>query len=136
MGKDWYQDMIDFHNEVMRDKFADFPHIPSRGYQKLRRSLIKEEVNETLDAIRTDNLVSLADGIVDSIVVLLGTAITYGIDIRPVWDIVHATNMAKKGGKYRADGKMMKPEGWEPPNIRAEIANQQGSKVHGEGDER
>lgn len=126
MSNDWHQDIVDYHDEVMKDKFSNFPHIPSTYYRNLRRNLIKEEVKETLDAIRDDNLVALADGIADSIVVLLGTAVTYGIDMRPIWDIIHKSNMAKKGGTLRSDGKMLKPEGWEPPNIRSEIARQQG----------
>lgn len=124
MSADWYQDIVDFHKDVMNDNFECYPHLPSRQLQYLRRNLIKEEISETLSAIRTGNLVELADGIVDSIVVLLGAAVTYGIDIRPVWDIIHASNMAKKEGKLRADGKMMKPEGWTPPDVKAEIARQ------------
>ena len=126
MSNDWYQDIVDYHDFVMKDKFHNFPHIPSTYYRNLRRNLIKEEVKETLDAIRDDNIVALADGIGDSIVVLLGTAVTYGIDMRPIWDIIHKSNMAKAEGTLRSDGKMMKPEGWEPPNIRSEIARQQG----------
>lgn len=126
MSIDWYQDIKDFHKEVMQDNFANFPHIPTHNFKQLRCNLIKEEIDETLKAIEDDNLPALADGIADSIVILLGTAVTYGIDMRPVWDIVHATNMAKKGGTMRADGKILKPEGWEPPNIRAEISRQQG----------
>jgi len=124
MSKDWHQDIKDYHNKVMQDRFFEYPHLPSQAYQNLRRNLIKEEIKETLDAIRNDDLVELADGIADSIVVLLGTAVTYGIDIRPIWDIVHASNMAKKGGKLRDDGKMMKPEGWQPPDIKSEIDRQ------------
>ena len=126
MSTDWYQDIVDFHKKVMQDNFPEFPHIPSPDLGLLRRNLIKEEIQETLDAMRDDNLVALADGIADSIVVLLGTAVTYGIDMRPVWDIVHKSNMAKAGGTLRSDGKMLKPPNWEHPNIRAEIARQQG----------
>jgi len=36
----------------------------------------------------------------------------------------HASNMAKEGGKTRADGKVLKPEGWRPPDIRFEIDRQ------------
>ena len=128
MSKDWYQDIVDFHNKVMQDRFFGHPHLPPYIFKKLMRNLIKEEIKETLDAIREDNLAELADGIADSIVVLLGTAVTYGIDIRPIWDIVHMSNMAKAGGKLRADGKMMKPEGWKPPDIKSEIGRQIGSQ--------
>ncbi len=125
MSNDWYQDIVYFHKKVMKDKFPTFPHIPVYRLQQLRRNLIKEEVKETLDAIRKNDIAALADGITDSIVVLLGTAVTYGIDIRPVWDIVHASNMAKASGTLRADGKMLKPKGWQPPDVKVEIVRQQ-----------
>lgn len=46
------------------------------------------------------------------------TARWYGIDLGPLWDEVHRTNMAKVGGKTRADGKILKPDGWQPPRIQ------------------
>ena len=124
MDTDWYKDMQEFHNDVMLDDFETRPHIPSEKYKHLRYALIEEEVNETLRAIRNDDLVELADGIVDSIVVLIGTALTYGIDIRPVWDIIHSTNMAKKEGPMRSDGKRLKPKNWKPPDIKNELIRQ------------
>jgi hypothetical protein len=66
----------------------------------------------------------VADGIVDAIYVLIGAAITYGIDIRPVWQAVHAANMAKEGGATREDGKVQKPPGWQPPDIAGILAAQ------------
>jgi len=126
MSKDWYQDIVDFHRLVMRDNFSTKPYIPSQKYRDLRIKLIREEVvKETLPALENGNLVGIADGIADSIVVLLGTAVTYGIDIRPIWDEVHRTNMAKKDGPMREDGKRLKPEGWESPRIEEEIRRQQ-----------
>ncbi len=115
---DWYKDICDFHTEVMGDSFPTKPYVPNENLVKLRKSLILEEIGETLKAMDENNLVEFADGITDSIVVLLGAAITYGIDIRPVWDEVHKTNMAKKDGPIREDGKKLKPEGWVRPDIR------------------
>ena len=125
MSKDWYQDIVEFHKEVMLDSFSTTPNIPFPKYVALRHRLIKEEVGETLEAIEDENLVELADGICDSIVVLLGTAVTYGIDIRPIWDEVHRTNMAKGDGVLREDGKRLKPEGWKPPRV-AKLLKEQG----------
>lgn len=123
MSKDWYQDIVDFHwatGTVVGEK----PCLPSAMVRYLRHKLIAEELGETLDAITADNLVELADGIADSIVVLLGTAVSYGIDIRPVWDEVHKTNMAKVGGPRRTDGKILKPEGWKPPDVKSILVKQ------------
>lgn len=124
MSVDWYKDMQEFHKEVMCDDFPTIPYIPSKKYKDLRRSLILEEVYETLDAMKNDDLVGMTDGIIDSIVVLLGTAVTYGIDVRPVWDEIHKTNMAKKDGAIRDDGKRLKPEGFVPPDIKKILINQ------------
>lgn len=121
---DWYSDMVDFHDEVMLDDFKKTPHIPTEKYKNLRKALIEEEVSETLRAIDNDDLVELADGIVDSIVVLVGTAVTYGIDIRPVWDEIHKTNMAKKDGAIREDGKRLKPDGWIAPDVKSILIEQ------------
>lgn len=131
MSKDWIKDIQEFHTEVMLDPFTpkDKPHIPTSKYEELRFNLIDEEVKETLEAIETQDLVKLAEGIADSIVVLLGTALTYGIDLQPIWDEVHHTNMAKKGGLMRPDGKRLKPEGWQPPNIQRLIKEQQSARV-------
>ena len=117
MGNDWFKDICDFHREVMLDVFPNRPHIPPKKFIELRKKLIREEVGETLDAIEANDLIELADGICDAIVVLLGTAVTYGIDIRPVWDEVHKTNMAKAAGPMREDGKRLKPVGWRPPEV-------------------
>jgi len=125
MSIDWYGDILNFHKEVMQDNFPTKPHQPSFKKVSLRITLVKEEMEETLDALDRSDIVDIADGIADSIVVLLGTAVTYGIDIRPIWNIVHESNMAKVGGPMREDGKRLKPEGWEPPKIVEEIRRQQ-----------
>jgi predicted HAD superfamily Cof-like phosphohydrolase len=127
MSQDWQQDIKDFHKEVMNDNFPTQPHIPTEELIALRISLIAEEVSETLTALSKDDLEGIADGIVDSIVVLLGTAVTYGIDIKPIWDEIHMTNMAKKDGEVREDGKKLKPEGWGPPKVK-ELLIEQGAK--------
>jgi len=71
------------------------PRWPHEDIIDLRVTLIEEEVKETLTAIRRKDLVEVADGIADSIVVLVGTARALGIDLTPVWNEVHRSNMAK-----------------------------------------
>ena len=93
------------------------PEIPDMSVQVRRIRLIKEETNELLTAIGNQDIVEVADGIADAIYVILGTAIEYGIDARPIWDEVQRTNMAKEGGGVREDGKILKPDGWIPPDI-------------------
>jgi predicted HAD superfamily Cof-like phosphohydrolase len=96
--------------------------IPTPDRVELRQKLIREEVcDELLPALERGDLPKIADGIADAIVVLLGTALEYGIPEHIVWGIVLAANDAKidpESGfvRKRADGKILKPEGWVAPD--------------------
>lgn len=90
---------------------------PAIRRPELRAALIEEEARETCDAILRGDLVEAIDGLCDVIYVVCGTAVEFGIDLAPFFAEVHRTNMAKEGGSTRADGKILKPEGWEPPRI-------------------
>jgi hypothetical protein len=87
-------------------------------------ALVCEEIVELDRAMERGDLPGVADAVADAVYVLLGLAVTFGIDMRPVWAAVHAANMAKVGGPRRADGKRLKPDGWEPPDIAAILARQ------------
>lgn len=96
----------------------------------LRCRLLREEHDEVhlastgLFAACTDDeqraaMVKVADGLADLIYVCIGTALTLGIPLDRVWKEVHRSNMAKvQGGvRRREDGKILKPEGWTPPDV-------------------
>jgi predicted HAD superfamily Cof-like phosphohydrolase len=125
MSMDWMSDMIRLHVNY-KHPVGDLPAFSSREDLKLRFKLIQEEAGETLDAIVKRDLPELADGIVDTIVVLIGTAVACGIDLRPLWDAVLAANLAKvKDGILRnADGKVQKPPGWQRPDIAGLLKQQ------------
>jgi len=109
----------DFHHEFG----VHVGKSPGLCDHELRAKLIWEEATETLDAIRDGDLVEAVDGLADLIYVCLGAAVTWGVDLEPVFQRVHASNMTKTGG-VRDDGKIMKPEGWKPPDIREELIRQ------------
>lgn len=109
-------DVFDFMQAVGQDT-PTHPQRVSSETQSLRLSLIEEEYDELIGAITSENLIEIADACVDLVVVVVGTAIAYGIPFSDVWDEVHRTNMAKVSGPVREDGKRLKPEGWKPPNI-------------------
>jgi predicted HAD superfamily Cof-like phosphohydrolase len=90
----------------------------------LRYRLMSEELHEFHGACESQNLVEAVDAIGDILYVTLGTAVAFGVEIRPIFDEIHRTNMQKEPGNIRADGKIMKPEGWQPPDI-AKILKQQ-----------
>lgn len=123
MSNDWQRDILEFSRAV--GAYVEVkPTLPPRPVQGFRYDLIKEEMSEALTAISDGDIVKIADGIGDSIVVLLGTAIAYGIDMHPIWDEIHRTNMLKTNGPVRFDGKRLKPDNWTPPRIAELLAAQ------------
>lgn len=97
---------------------------PSISRPEFRAELIREEAKETVDAILAGDFVEAVDGLCDLLYVTFGAAIEFGINLEPIFDEVHRSNLAKAGGKVRADGKTLKPEGWAPPRIAEEIEKQ------------
>ena len=117
---DWYVDVRRFH-EKFGCHIEKRPTIPPIDVAQLRLSLISEEFNELLDSLGQDNLEGIADASADLIYVTIGLCLAYGIDLRGVWEEVQRTNMKKVGGGQREDGKILKPEGWTPPDIKSII---------------
>jgi predicted HAD superfamily Cof-like phosphohydrolase len=117
-SSDWSQDVADFMAKFDQprclDSDVDFEHQTKR-----RLAWLDEEITELKMAAAVKSVEGVADGIVDSIYVLIGMALEWGIDIRPVWDEVHAANMRKE--KDPAGGKVRKPAYWVGPNIHAAL---------------
>lgn len=118
------QDRVREFTRVMELPEGKTPGFVGAALAELRASLILEEVNELDNAVCTYDLVETADALADLLYVTYGYAITLGIDIDAVFAAVHTSNMAKAPGGVvirREDGKVLKPEGWEPPTeaIRA-----------------
>lgn len=88
------EDLKEFHR-VFQAAASDRPTIVDEATYRLRRELIREEVQELLDAMRDDNLVEIADGLADACYVIIGTAVAYGIPLDKVWEEVHRSNMEK-----------------------------------------
>lgn len=115
------EDVLDFHH-AFKLPIKAYPGFPNIERVSLRKRLIDEEVNkELLPAIDNQDLVGVADGIADAVYVLLGAALEFGIPIEEVWRLVHESNMKKFGGGTRVDGKILKPEGWTPPDVRGAL---------------
>jgi predicted HAD superfamily Cof-like phosphohydrolase len=85
-------------------------------------TLIKEEVAELMAAERNFNRVEELDALIDILVVTIGAIHSMGADGEGAWNEVMRTNFAKIDpitGKVnkRSDGKVLKPEGWQPPDL-------------------
>lgn len=105
----------------------DHPELASEKVVNLRSSLHYEEACVEFEAAcDDDNLVEIADSLADSLVVILGTACAFGIDIEPIFQEVMRSNMTKFiDGYRREDGKWMKGPSYTPANIAPLIDAQQ-----------
>ena len=85
-------------------------------------NLIREEVKELEEAIAANDRVEMLDALEDILVVTVGAVHSMGANGEGAWNEVMRTNFAKidtETGKVRKreDGKVLKPEGWQPPNL-------------------
>ncbi len=71
------------------------------------------------------DLPELVDSWCDMNYIHQGSAIEFGVDLKPIAREVHRTNMAKLGGKIREDGKILKPENWLAPDV-GQLLREQG----------
>ena len=86
-------------------------------------SLMEEESQELVDAITAHDRVEALDALIDILVVTIGAIHSMGADAEGAWNEVMRTNMAKIDPETglvqrRADGKILKPEGWQPPELK------------------
>lgn len=134
--------VLEFH-KVYGQAIGESPMVPDPETVQLRLRLVAEEFfeflaahgvptnyahetvlerieNAALDGFMVD-LVEAADAMADLDYVIEGTRIAYGIDGVPVAKEVHRSNMQKRwpdGTVHRNEhGKVIKPEGWTPPDI-------------------
>lgn len=120
MTNNWYDDIVNLHKLIGQYPEPFTPKLINSQTYFLRIDLIKEEISELFKGMETNNFIAIIDGLVDSIVVLIGTAIAYGIKLQPFWDEIHKTNMAKVIPNIvtSPSGKILKPDGWIPPDIK------------------
>lgn len=92
--------------------------------KELRVRLIQEEFDELKEAMAAGNLAAVAKELADLLYVTYGTAVSYGIDMEPVFREVHRSNLSKIGGYKRADGKWVKPPTYSPADIESIVDEQ------------
>ncbi|MFD7305737.1 MazG nucleotide pyrophosphohydrolase domain-containing protein [Streptomyces pharetrae] len=93
-----------------------------------RGELLAEEAAEVAEVSATGPLDRLAHELADVVYVAYGTALVHGIDLDQVIAEVHRSNMTKLGPDgtvlRRADGKVLKGEHYEAPDVPAVLRRQ------------
>lgn len=97
-------------------------NIDNEEQAQLYHRLINEEYNEFTVARNQKDDVETLDACFDMIWVIIGYMLSKGYDVEGAWDEGAKSNLAKIDdvtGKVikRADGKVLKPEGWQKPNF-------------------
>jgi len=115
--------VTEFHNafglSVELKPKADLPS----PITELRYNLMKEENEEYLEAVKSNDLIEIGDALGDMLYILCGTIISHGFQdkIEELFDEIQRSNMSKLGddGKpiYREDGKVLKGPNYFKPDI-------------------
>ena len=119
---DAYNKVKQFH-EAFNHPVSETPKLLSNERVEARAKWMEEEIQEFRDA-RT--IVDQADALIDNLYFTLGTLVEMGVRPEELFNIVQNANMAKlyHDGKprFREDGKIVKPEGWEAPEPKLDEA--------------
>ena len=98
------------------------PQFPNEETMQLRYDLIKEELDELEQAMKTKDLKEVADALTDILYVTYGAGYAYGINLDKCFKEVQRANMSKLGndGKpiYNEKGKVMKGPNYLKPNLK------------------
>lgn len=117
---DFFKDVKEFQTAVGQNVGTKV-EFPDGDERVLRMKLLREEFEEYNQGEYKNDIENIAKELADIIYIVCGTAVSYGIPLDRVFDEVHRSNMAKLvDGKpiRRDDGKILKPEGWTPPDIK------------------
>ena len=88
----------------------------------LYMKLIQEEYTELMDAEAVSDDAEICDACFDLMWVIVGYMKSRGWDCEEIWDEGAQSNLSKIDPvtlrvKKRDDGKILKPEGWRPPDF-------------------
>ena len=93
-----------------------------RDFMVFRLDFLEEEFEETQKAFFSNDKEGVVDGLIDLIVVAIGTLDILGVDTDKAWDEVHGANMSKEPGIKESRPNplglpdMIKKPDWKGPN--------------------
>jgi predicted HAD superfamily Cof-like phosphohydrolase len=118
------QAMVEDFHRIFDIVLNQIPTVVDGRTRELRVKLIQEEFDELKEALAAEDLSSIAKEMADLLYVVYGTAVSYGIEMDPIFREVHRSNMSKIGGYKREDGKWVKPATYSPARIEPILAEQ------------
>lgn len=118
----WQEQVAAFHRRFGQPVLTT-PQMPSADRIALRIRLIREEAQETVEALMAGDIVEAVDGIADLIYVALGTACELGVDMAEVWEEVDRSNKSKSP-VLDAGAKITKGPHFVPVNLEPILVSQ------------
>ena len=128
LKSEWLSDINDMHYKFGATEWVENMH-RSKNYKVLkdflafRLDFLEEEFEETQAAFFKNDSKEVVDGLIDLIVIAIGTLDLFKCDADEVWDKIHNSNMLKEPGANKSRQNpfglpdMVKPEGWVGPRI-------------------
>jgi predicted HAD superfamily Cof-like phosphohydrolase len=96
---------------------AEKPTLITGPEADVRYKVMREELEEYMRAQDRGDLVEVADAIADLLYTVLGTAVVHGIDMQPIFDEVHRSNMTKDAAPPNEPNRPFKGAAFERPRI-------------------
>ena len=130
MSKDWVNDI-----SIMHRKYATNVAVRRMDKETLKEFLsfrlkfLDEELQETLNAVKSGDPEEVVDGLIDLCVVAIGTLDAFEVDAYKAWDEVLKANMKKIIGVKEERPNplglpdLIKPDGWTPPSHEGNHGN-------------
>ena len=107
--------------ETFGQEVKNKPSFSTDKINSLRYDLIKEELEELKVAMKSKDLLEVADALTDILYVTYGAGHAFGIDLDKCFEEVQSSNMSKLGedGKpiYNEFGKVMKGPKYFKPDL-------------------
>ena len=125
---DVFQDIHDMHKKygvhewIDKELTTEWDWNRLDKYLEFRLNFLQEELNETIAANKEGNSKEIVDGLIDLIVVAVGTLDAFRIDGRKAWKEVLRANLEKEVGiketRPNALGlpDLVKPSSWVGPD--------------------
>ena len=122
MSADWVNDINRMQTKYgVREWINHATPFQLKKYLEFRLDFIKEEYDETKEALIMEDAEEVVDGLIDLCVVAIGTLDAIGVNVHKAWDEVLTANMAKEVGVKESRPNplglpdLIKPAGWVAP---------------------
>ena len=119
--------VADFHRAIGR-QLPQRPAVPDAAELAFRMTMLAEEMAEvqqaaaelgdSLPGAQVAGVFPLAHELIDLLYVAYGALLALGVDPDLAFTEIHRVNMHKVTGPRRADGKQLKPQGWQAADLR------------------